>query len=334
MRKLIPAFIALITVATLELPSVAAHSAAPADIVAVGRQSFLVVDAGSDRVGLINIHTGSVKMQRLPFTIESPAIYDDKSGTFRAFGRSHSGGPLVLWSLQDGSGTLTSVKTSATRVEAFVRNPEGRLFARLLDDHNILYVGIVGNRVDTLTKSKSIKVSESSDVVLSGSDIVSSADGTVLVDGTSEKLSVPVSTRNDRLWSEARLRNGWLLTDPITGDIRWSRDGSSWERRPSAGGEAFGAVQPYSIVSTSDGSGAYIVSTVGNVNDRRRLLSRVDAFGTAIPVVEFGRNLGRLVAGPGTIWLVGGATDEPTIRFAAVTSSGIGPIRSVAWPAD
>src|SRR4051812_11589708 len=41
MRKLILAFIALVTVAMLGLRPVAAHSAAPAEIVAVGRQSFL-----------------------------------------------------------------------------------------------------------------------------------------------------------------------------------------------------------------------------------------------------------------------------------------------------
>ncbi len=327
MRKLSFLFIVLLFGAAYAI----AHSSAPADIVAAGRKSFLVVDPGGERIGLIDIENGSVKMQRLPFTLESPAIYDDTSGTFRAFGQPHGGGGLVLWSLQEGSGTLTSVKTSAMRVETFVRNPSGRLFARFRGDHNS-HSSMVGISVNTLSKPEGSKLAETSDVALSGSDVVSSADGTVLVDGTLEKLSLPLSTRKDRLWYEARLRSGWILVDPLTGDVRWSGDGSSWEVRPPVGGAAFGAVMPYSLQPASDGAGAYVVSTIGKVNDRRRLLSHIDATGIAIPVVEFGKDLGRLVEGPGTMWLVGDAADEPTIRFAVVTPSGIGPIRSAAWP--
>lgn len=329
MRKLILVFSTLLIL--LPTARSAAHSAVAAEVVAAGRTSLLIVDAGRDRLGLVDLGTDSVKTREIPFTIESTVIYDDAIRSFRAFGRPRGGGALVLWSLHEVSGTLTSAKTSATRVEAFVKNPAGRLFARLRDSHNIVYAGRVDDRVNAFTKSEAAKQPEPSDVVLSGSDVVSS-DGTVLVDGTLQKLSVPLSARNDRLWYETRLTSGWLLLDPMTGNVRWSRDGSLWEVRPSLGGVAFGTVMPYSVEAISDGSGAYVVSTIGNVKDQRRLLSRVDVSGNAIPVTEFGKDLGRLVAGPEAMWLVGGAVDERTIRFAPVTPSGIGAIRRVDWP--
>jgi hypothetical protein len=330
MRKLIQAVAAILL--SLSAAPLVAHSATSTDIVAAGRKSLLVVDSGNDRVGLVDIKTGSVKAQRFPFTIESAVIYDDASGMFRAFGRPHSGGGIVLWSIEEESGTLTSVKTSATRVEAFVRNPAGRLFARLRDDHNVLYAGIVGNLVNILAKSEAPRAQDVPDVALSGADVVSASEGTVLLDGSVENLSLPLSVRKDRLWYETRLRSGWLVIDPMTGDIRSSRDGSSWDVRPAVGGAAFGTVMPYSVEPTSDGTGAYVVSTIGNVNDRRRLLSRIDASGIATPVAEFGKALGRLVGAPDKMWLVGGTADEPTIRFAVVTPYGIGPVRTVAWP--
>lgn len=330
MRKLI---IALLVLGLVSSGRIAARSAGAADVFAAGRTSLLVVDAGRNRAGLIDIGNGSVKRQPLPFTIESPILYDDTAGVFRGFGRTTTGANLILWSLDERTGKITFLKTAAARVEAFVRSPAGHLFVRIRDEQKMLHVGrIEGNGIAAAISSDDSKGPADPDLALDGHDVV--ADDRVLADGILKRLSVPLSARKDRLWHEARLQNGWLLVDPMTGDVRWSGDGLSWEGRPSVGGAAFGNVKPYSIEPTFDGKEVYVVSSIGNVNDRRRLLSRINGTGIATPVEDFGKELGNLVPGPNAMWLTGGAADEQTIRFAAVTASGIGPIRSVKWPVD
>jgi hypothetical protein len=330
MRKLI---ITVLVLALVSVDRVAARSASPADVVAAGRTALLVVDAGRNRIGLIDIEKGSLRQRPLPFTLESRVLYDPAAGVFRGFGRTAAGGNLILWSLDERTGKLTTLKTAAARVEAFVRSPSGHLFVRIRGEQEMAHVGsIERNGIAITIASDDSKSPPDPNLALDGHDVV--GDDTVIADGILKQLSLPLSARKDRLWHEARLQSGWILVDPMTGDVRWSRDGLSWETRPTVGGPGFGDVKPYSVEPTFDGKEVYVVSSLGNVNDRKRLLSRIDLSGIATPVVEFGKELGSLVAGPSAMWLTGGAADEPTIRFATVTASGISPIRSVTWPID
>jgi hypothetical protein len=328
MRKLI----AILFVLTWAGVRVDAHSAAAANIVAAGRKSLLIVDAGDSRCALVDVATGALEPVSVPFVIESSFVYDDAVAAFRAVGRVPHSREVAICSIRDGDGALTSLQTDAVRVEAFGKAGTGRLFVISRDDHDRKYVSeINGGRIAAVPNSYQHSQPES-DVALDGAEVVSSSAGTVLFNGAVIPLDLPVSARGDRLWHELRLTNGWLLVDRMNGDVRWSREGKLWQKRPSIGGEIHSAVMPYSIEATSDGGGALVVSTIGDVNNGRRLLSRIDANGFPTSITEFGKELGSLVAGPGTMWLVGDASDDQTIRFAAVTESGIGRIRSVPWP--
>jgi hypothetical protein len=336
MRKLTTIVLAFL--AMLEASSAVAHSAAPPGIVAGGAKSLLVVDAGRDRIGLIDIRTGAVRQLRLVAPIESAVLYDASTGAFRFFARATKNRDIALnhnislCSINDGDGALTSVEIDAVAVEAFVKSESGQLFAAVGDGRGLQRLVKIGrNGMTNIVESHNLH-QPVTDLTLSGPDVITSGAATVLMSGGVEALDLPLSTRKDRLWQEVRLSSGWLVIDPMTGDIRWSKYGKVWEQRPSLGGSTYGAVMPYSTRSLADGGGAFVVSTIGNARDRRRLLSRVDTNGFAFPILEFGKELDSLIEGRNAMWLVGSAVDEPTIRYAVVTAAGIGPIRKIAWP--